>query len=98
MYIVVREWNDTWLRNTAATYLALLEDEVLVNMVSPRHSVFTRMQEYQLNMVKTAARAEFTSTYSPPARETETTVKGKSKEKKEGKKQLSPKSKGKSKK
>lgn len=96
--MVVREWNDTWLRNMAATYLALPEDEVLVNMVSPRHSVFTRMQEYQLNMVKTAARAEFTSTYSPPSREMETTVKIKSKEKKEGKKQQSPKSKGKSKK
>ncbi|KAG8276817.1 hypothetical protein J6590_056183 [Homalodisca vitripennis] len=95
LYLVDREWSTTWLRNTAATYIALPEDIVLVNMIAPRQSIFTGAQESQVNMVQTAARSEFTRTYNPPIREEET------KKKKDGKKgkaasdkPLSPKSKG----
>uniref|UniRef100_A0A1B6KPC0 Uncharacterized protein n=1 Tax=Graphocephala atropunctata TaxID=36148 RepID=A0A1B6KPC0_9HEMI len=68
LYLVDREWSETWLSNMAATYIPLPEDIVLVNMIAPRQSIFTGAQEAKVNKVQSAARSEFTRTYSPPPR------------------------------
>lgn len=88
LYLIAREWDDKWLKDEAARYVPIPEDVVLVNMVSPRETVFNQVQENYMEIVKSAARPEYTRTYSPPVRQPEkgTKVKGKEKSpKKDGK-------------
>lgn len=94
LYLIAREWDDIWLKDEAARYVAIPEDVVLVNMVAPRETVFNKVQENYMEIVKSAARPEYTRTYSPPVRQPERrgNDKGKGKEKspKKGGKQKSP--------
>lgn len=90
LYLIARDWEESWLNDEAATYVALPEDKVLVNMVAPKQSVFTATQEDQMQDVKAASVTEFTTTYNPPAPEHH---KSSSKEKGKLKKSLLPKSK-----